>query len=71
MGPNTSVVTYQGYDINAYTFYPRKQEKKSANQNSGVWIDAYYENNKQLDTYYGIIEEIWVLEYGELKVPLF
>ena len=24
-----------------------------------------------MDTYYGIIEEIWVLEYGELKVPLF
>jgi hypothetical protein len=62
---------YQGYDINAYTFYTRKQDKKSANQNSGVRIDACYEQNKQMDTYYGIIEEIWVLEYGELKVPLF
>jgi hypothetical protein len=36
MGPNDSVVMYQGYDINAYTFYTRKQDKKSANQNSGV-----------------------------------
>ena len=71
MGPNDSVVMYQGYDINAYTFYTRKQDKKSANQNSGVWIDACYEQNKQMDTYYGIIEEIWVLEYGEFKVPLF
>jgi hypothetical protein len=24
MGPNDSVVMYQGYDINAYTFYTRK-----------------------------------------------
>ena len=24
-----------------------------------------------MDTYYGIIEEIWVLEYEEFKVPLF
>ena len=24
-----------------------------------------------MDTNYGIIEEIWVLEYGELMVPLF
>ena len=63
MGPNNSVVMY--------TFYTRKQDKKSANQNSGVRIDACYEQNKQMDTYYGIIEEIWVLEYGEFKVPLF
>jgi hypothetical protein len=62
---------YQGYDINVYTFYTRKQDKKNANQNSGVWIDACYEQNKQMDTYYGIIEEIWVLGYGEFKVPLF
>ena len=71
MGPNDSVLMYQGYDINAYTFYTRKQDKKSTNQNSGVRIDGCYEQNKQMDTYYGIIEEIWVLEYGEFKIPLF
>ena len=39
MGPNDSVVMYQGYDINAYTLYTRKQDKKSANQNSDVqWV---------------------------------
>jgi hypothetical protein len=36
MGPNDSMVMYQRYDINAYTFYTRKQDKKSANQNSSV-----------------------------------
>jgi hypothetical protein len=43
MGPNDSVVMYQGYGINAYTFYTRKQDKKSANQNSNVQINACYE----------------------------
>ena len=51
MGPNDSVVMYQGYDINAFTFYTRKQDKKSADQNSSVRIDACYEQNKQMDTY--------------------
>jgi hypothetical protein len=71
MGLNDSMVMYQCYDINVYTFYTRKQDIKHANQNSCVWINACYEKYKQMDTYYGIIEEIWVLEYGELKVPLF
>ena len=50
-------------------FTLENKTKKSVNQNSGV--DACYEQNKQMDTYYGIIEEIWLLEYGEFKVPLF
>jgi hypothetical protein len=36
---------YEGYDINAYTFYTRKQDAKSANQNSGVQIEAYDSKN--------------------------
>ena len=28
IGPNDSVVMYQGYDINAYTFYTTKQDKE-------------------------------------------
>ena len=63
MGPSSTVLMYEGYDINVYTFYMRKQDAKSANQNSGVQIEAYY----------GFIEEIWELDYGleEMKVPLF
>ena len=52
-------------------FTLENKTKKSANQNSGVRIDACYEQNKQMDTYYGIIEEIWVLEYGELRSLFF
>ena len=72
MGPSSTVLMYEGYDINAYTFYTRKQDAKSANQNSGVQIKAYdCENHVQ--TYYGFIEEIWELDYGleELKITLF
>ena len=69
-GPSTTILTFQGYDINGYTFYTRAQDNKSANQNSGVRIDAYDCNEKR-ETYYGFIEEIWELDYGVLKVPLF
>jgi len=71
MGPSSNVLMFQGYDINAYTFYTRKQDDKSANQNSGVRIDALGSNN-QTESYYGRIEEIWELDYGpRLKIPLF
>ena len=72
MGPSSIVLMYEGYDINAYTFYMRKQDAKSTNQNSGVQIKAYDSEN-HAQTYYGFIEEIWELDYGleELKVPLF
>ena len=69
-GPSTTVITYKGYEINGYTFYTRAQDVKSNNQNSGVRIDA--ENNDgQKVTYYGIVDDIWELDYGPLKVPLF
>ena len=69
-GPSGTILTFQGYEINGYTFYTRAQDKKSTNQNSGVRIDAT-DNNGNKDTYYGIIEEIWEMDYGPLKVPLF
>ncbi|KAM0846372.1 hypothetical protein ACQ4PT_055707 [Festuca glaucescens] len=69
--PSSTVLTFQGYEINGNTFYTIAQDKKSTNQNSGVRFDAT--NNKgQNDTYYGYIEEIWELDYGpSFKVPLF
>jgi hypothetical protein len=39
--PIFTVMTYQGYDINRYTFYIEQQDKKSTYQNSGVCVDAY------------------------------
>ena len=31
MGPSSNVLVFQGYDINTYTFYTKKQDDKSAN----------------------------------------
>nr|ABA97394.2 transposon protein, putative, CACTA, En/Spm sub-class [Oryza sativa Japonica Group] len=59
-----------GYEINGYTFYTRAQDMKSTNQNNVVRIDAMGHNGTT-GTYYGAIEDIWELDYGSLKVPLF
>jgi hypothetical protein len=69
--PSSTILTFQGYEINGNTFYTNTQDKKSTNQNSGVRFDDAA-NTKEKDTYYGYIEEIWELDYGgDLKVPLF
>ena len=69
--PSSTILTFQGYEMNGNTFYTSAQDKKSTNQNSGVCFDATNNNGKN-DTYYGYIEEIWELNYGPtFKVPLF
>ena len=69
--PSSTVLTFQGHEINENTFYTITQGEKSTNQNSGVRFDAA-NTNRPKDTYYGYIEEIWELDYGRgLKVPLF
>jgi len=69
-GPAKSILMYQGYDINGYTFYTRAQDNKSTNKNSGVRIDAT-DSSGQTNSYFGYIEEIWELDFGPLKIPLF
>ena len=67
--PSSNIMTFKGYEINGNTFYTIAQDKKSANQNSGVRFDAATKMGKE--TYYGYIEEIWELDYEcGLKVPL-
>jgi hypothetical protein len=69
-GPCSTIVKFQDYDINGYTFYKRGQDQKTTHQNSGVRIDAM-DNNNNKNLYYGVIEEIWELEYRPLNIPLF
>jgi hypothetical protein len=69
-GPSITIMQYQGYKINEYTFYTRAQDEKSMNQNNGVHIDAIGNDGKK-DSYYGVIKEICKLDYGPLKVLLF
>jgi hypothetical protein len=70
-GPIFTVVTYQGYDINGYTFYTEQQDKKSTHQNSGVRVDAYDVTDQDKNMYYGQIQEIWELDFHGFKIPLF
>jgi hypothetical protein len=55
-GPIFTVVIYQGYDINGYTFYTKQQDKKGTYQNSGVRVDAYDVMDQDKNMYYGEIE---------------
>jgi hypothetical protein len=50
--PIFTIVTYQGYDINGYTFYT-EQDKKNMYQNSGVRVDAYDVTSQDKNMYYG------------------
>jgi hypothetical protein len=39
-GPSAQVQTWQGFDMNGFTWYTRKQDGKSTVQNSGVTLEA-------------------------------
>ncbi|XP_074299841.1 uncharacterized protein LOC141631013 [Silene latifolia] len=79
-GPNTYASSYSGYAINGCTFYTREQDDKSTMQNSGVCLEAeamHFSSSKDKNPvlckmhYYGVIEEIWVLDYTDFKIPVF
>jgi hypothetical protein len=66
-----TIVIYQGYDINGYTFYTEQQDKKSTYQNSGVCVNAYDATGQDKNMYYDQIQEIWELYFHGFKIPLF
>lgn len=80
-GPRDSCNSYEGYDINSYTFYTEHQDKKSkVVQNCGVSMVASsreYASAKDKtpidakQSYYGIIQEIWELDYCYFTMPIF
>ncbi|KAK9049104.1 hypothetical protein SSX86_031930 [Deinandra increscens subsp. villosa] len=80
-GPDFRVTSYQGYDINGYTFYTKDQDEKSTTQNSGVTVIAstteFDRTNHDIrlriakDSYYGVIQEIWELNYTSFTIPVF
>jgi hypothetical protein len=66
-----TVVTYQGYDINGYTFYTEQQDRKIMYQNSGVRVDAYDVTGQDKNMYYGQIQKIWELDFYGFRILLF
>ncbi|KAL7588025.1 hypothetical protein Lser_V15G35834 [Lactuca serriola] len=80
-GPDCRVKSYEGYDINGYTFYTKDQDQKSTMQNSGVtMIASTTEFDRRdhdtliriaKDSYYGVIQNIWELNYFDFVIPVF
>ncbi|XP_057247021.1 uncharacterized protein LOC130589632 [Beta vulgaris subsp. vulgaris] len=79
-GPREAVRSYEGYDINGYTFWTERQDLKSrSQQNSGVSLVAsstQYASSKDKSpvhaesNYYGRIQEIWELDYCTFNICL-
>ena len=66
-GPKRNVITWQGYNINKFSFYMKSQDKKSTMQNNVVSLRAesqhftvIHDNNPRVASmlYFGVIEEI-------------
>jgi hypothetical protein len=71
-GPSSNFTSWQAYEINGCTYYTKAKDNKSvAYQNGDVRIDAIDKSGNNI-TYYGFIEEIWELDYGEnIRFPVF
>ncbi|KAD0605065.1 hypothetical protein E3N88_43995 [Mikania micrantha] len=80
-GPYFKVRSYQGYYINGYTFYTKDQDEKSTMQNRRVIIIVSttefdrMDHSKMLriakESYYGVIQEIWELNYHSFVIRVY
>ncbi|GJX13747.1 putative reverse transcriptase domain-containing protein [Tanacetum coccineum] len=74
--PRATVVKYDAYNINGYTFCMKCHDGK-VYQNSGVSVEAIdLHISKEVATtrqafYYGVLKKIWVLDYHFRQIPLF
>ncbi|GJS87604.1 transposon ty3-G gag-pol polyprotein [Tanacetum coccineum] len=75
-GPHATVVKYNAYNINGYTFRTKCHDGK-VYQNSRVSVEAIdLDISKEVVTtrqafYYRVLQEIWVLDYRFRQIPLF
>lgn len=79
-GPSKNVLKYHMYIVDGSTFYTRERDDVREVQNSGVSLVA---NTMQLASakdkkpvvsemdFYGVIEEIWELDYTGFRIPMF
>ena len=54
--PSLTVLTYQAYDINGYTFYTKERDQKTSYQNRSVRIECMTVNEADKRVYYGTIK---------------
>ncbi|TYK05501.1 hypothetical protein E5676_scaffold83G002130 [Cucumis melo var. makuwa] len=79
-GPSPDVATYSSYIINGYYYHTKRHDDIRRVQNNGVSITATTmqvssskdKNLVMLDmTFYGVIREIWEIDYHQLSFILF
>ncbi|CAN6691810.1 unnamed protein product [Malus baccata var. baccata] len=72
-GPITQVMSYSRYVVNGRRFCTRASEKTT--QDSGVYLEAETSVNGTEEIkkvlYYGVIQEILVMDYYTFRVPIF
>ena len=78
--PSFSVLTYEGYLVDGVRYFTKDRDDVRVVQNSGVSVVAntvQVSSAKDLNpvesdmTFYGVILEIWELDYRAFKAPLF
>ena len=78
--PKMYVIKHNAYIINGYRFNVKSLDDVRTMQNSGVSIVAkanHFSSAKDQNpvyrdmAYYGVIQEIWELDYHTLRVPVF
>ncbi|KAL0553624.1 hypothetical protein IC582_007524 [Cucumis melo] len=79
-GPHPFVITYSGYAINGCRYHTKSSEKDRSVQNNGVslvaktmQVSSYKDKNPVIGdmSFYGVIQEIWELNYNTFNVPVF
>ncbi|KAL4016619.1 hypothetical protein IC575_024271 [Cucumis melo] len=79
-GPHPIVTTYNSYAINGCHYHTKSHDKNKTVQNSGVSLVAKTmqvcsskDKNPIIGeiSFYGVIEEIWKLNYNSFKVSIF
>lgn len=79
-GPHPHAFSYPSYLINNYRFHIKDRDNDKTTQNSGVTLVAETEQIASAKDknpifgempYYGVIKEIWVLDYHMIQIPIF
>ncbi|KAA0065387.1 transposase [Cucumis melo var. makuwa] len=79
-GPSSDVATYYSYMINGYYYHTKRHDDIRRVQNNGVSITAttmQVSSSKDKNpimsdmTFYGVIQEIWEIDYHQLSFILF
>lgn len=61
-----TMMSFVGVNINSFYFYSKSQDDKNTVQNSGIMVidEAFL-------CYFGVIEQIWEVDYTQFRVPIF